>query len=106
MLTVTPTHPRLYHLKKDGSLVLGNKFSDDSTNVQAWRPAYLLNGCFVYLMKTSALRKERTIITKNTKAVVCDKWRSVDLDEPEDWVVAEMLYRHKKEIEDSIRKLT
>src|SRR3989338_4420352 len=106
VLTVTPTHPRLYHLKKDGSLVLGNKFSDDSTNVQAWRPAYLLNGCFVYLMKASALRKERTIITKNTKAVVCDKWRSVDLDEPEDWVVAEMLYRHKKEIEDSIRKLT
>ena len=106
VLTVTPTHPRLYHLKKDGSLVLGNKFSDDSTNVQAWRPAYLLNGCFVYLMKTSALRKERTIITKNTKAVVWDKWRSVDLDEPEDWVVAEMLYRHKKEIEDSIRKLT
>ena len=25
-------------------------------------------------------------ITKKTKAVICDKWRSVDLDMPEDWV--------------------
>lgn len=106
VLTVAPTHPRLYHLDKEGNLVLGNKFTNDSTNVQAWRPAYLLNGCFAYLVKVSALLKEKEIITKRTKAIVCDKWRSVDLDEPEDWAVAELLYRHKDEIESRIQKFT
>ncbi len=105
VLTVAPTHPRLYHMDAEGNLELGNKFTADSTNMQAWRPAYLLNGCFVYIVKTDALLKEKRIITEKTKAVVCDKWRSVDLDMPEEWVVAEVLYRHKEEITTAIKKI-
>lgn len=104
VLTVAPTHPRLYHLDTEGNLVLGNKFTEDSTNMQAWRPAYLLNGCFVYLVQTKALMSEGTIITEKTKAVVCDKWRSIDLDTLEEWAVAEFLYKHKKDINDSIKR--
>lgn len=106
VLTVTPTHPRLYHLTDEGDLVLGNKFSADSTNMQAWRPAFLLNGCFVYLVEAKALFAERTIITKKTKAVVCDKWRSIDLDTLEEWVVAEFLFTHKREIRERIAQVT
>ena len=106
VLTVAPTHPRLYHLDSESRLVLANKEPVDSTNVQTWPPAYLLNGCFVYLVKTSALLEEKSIITKNTRAVICDKWRSVDLDEPEDWVVAELLCTRKKEIEERIKQFT
>ncbi len=105
VLTVAPTHPRLYHLNKNQDLILGNKFSNDSTNVQAWRPAYLLNGCFVYLVKTEAFLREKKIIMENTKAIVCDKWRSVDLDAPEDWAVAEVLYKNKEQIRTTIKKL-
>ncbi len=105
VLTVAPTHPRLYHLDAEKNLVLGNKFVVDSTNVQEWKPAYLLNGCFVYLVKTEALLREKRIITKRTKAVICDKWRSVDLDSPEDWVVAELLYTHREEIKKSLGRI-
>lgn len=106
VLTVAPTHPRLYHLDSEQRLVLANKEDTDSTNIQAWRPAFLLNGCFVYIVKTEALLREKRIITERTKGVICDKWRSVDLDTGEEWVVAEFLYKHKREIEKSVLEFT
>lgn len=104
VLTVAPTHPRLYHLDSEHRLVLANREAIDSANVQPWPPAYLLNGCFVYLLKTEALLKEKKIITMDTRAVICDKWRSVDLDEPEDWVMAEYLCKHKEEIYKNLKQ--
>ena len=105
VLTVCPTHPRLYYMDKKNNIILANGSEKQSTNMQAWRPAYILNGCFVYIVKTGALLKEKNIITKNTKAVICDKWRSVDLDEPGDWALAELLYKNKNIIASWIKKL-
>lgn len=105
ILTVCPTHPRLYYLDKKQNIILANGSERKSTNIQAWRPGYILNGCFVYIMKTSALLKEKTIITKNTKAVICDKWRSIDLDTLEDWALAEYLYKNKKVLSRRIKQL-
>lgn len=105
VLTVCPTHPRLYYMDEKQNIILANGSEKQSTNIQAWRLAYILNGCFVYIIKTSALRAEQSVITKNTKAVVCEKWRSVDLDEPEDWALAELLYKNKKIIEKNIKKI-
>ncbi len=103
-LTVTPTHPRLYHLDEENNLILANKLVSSSTNVQEWPQAYLLNGCFVYIFNVARFLEQKTVIMKNTKAVVCDKWRSVDLDTEEDWVLGEFLYAHKKEIEAKLKK--
>lgn len=105
ILTVCSTHPRLYYLDKKQNIILANGQESQSTNIQAWRPAYILNGCFVYIIKTAALLKEKTIITKNTKALICDKWRSVDLDEPADWILAEYLYKNKKSLSRRIEQL-
>ena len=105
VLTICPTHPRLYYLDEKQNIILANGSEKQSTNVQQWRPAYILNGCFVYLVKTKSFLKERSVITKDTKAVVCEKWRSVDLDEPEDWALAELLYKNKKAIAKRIKNL-
>jgi len=105
VLTVCSTHPRLYHLIKDNDIVLVNGTEADSTNIQDWPPGYILNGCFVYIIETKALLKERRVITEKTKAVVCDKWRSVDLDTPEEWVLAELLYQNKKVLTNRIKNL-
>jgi dTDP-4-amino-4,6-dideoxygalactose transaminase len=48
----------------------------------------------------------RAKITKKTKAVVCPRWRSVDLDVPEDWVMAELLYKNKAHIKRALRTFT
>ncbi|MBI5728774.1 MAG: acylneuraminate cytidylyltransferase family protein [Candidatus Magasanikbacteria bacterium] len=105
VLTVCPTHPRLYHMKKNHDIILVNGSESRSTNMQAWEPGYLLNGCFVYIVKVGALLKEKIIITKKTKAIVCPKWRSIDLDTPEEWVMAEVLYKNRKEIVARIKKI-
>ncbi|MBI1974748.1 MAG: acylneuraminate cytidylyltransferase family protein [Parcubacteria group bacterium] len=104
VLTVAPTHPRLYHLDAENRLILANKEVTGSTNVQAWTRAYLLNGCFVYLVKVPAFLKERKILCEDTRGVICDRWRSIDLDEEEDWVVAEHLFRHRREIEENLKQ--
>ena len=105
ILTVCPTHPKFYYLDAGDKLILVNDSEKKSTNIQDWRPGYILNGCFVYIVKTSALFKENVIITKNTRAVICPRWRSVDLDTLEEWVLAEYLYKNKKKIAKRIKKL-
>lgn len=105
VLTVCPTHPKLYHLHNGNDLALVNGSEAASNNTQEWEPGYILNGCFAYIVKVSALLKEKRIITKRTKAVVCDKWRSVDLDTSEDWALAELLYRHTGAIASRIKKV-
>jgi CMP-N,N'-diacetyllegionaminic acid synthase len=105
ILSVCPTHPRFYHLGTGNKLILANGSERGSTNMQAWRPGYILNGCFVYIVKTSALLKEKTIITKDTRAVICPRWRSVDLDTLEDWALAENLYKNRTKIASRIKKL-
>lgn len=104
VLTVCPTHPRLYHLDAANKLILANGSEKNSTNSQAWPAGYILNGYF-YICKTSALMKEKTVFMKNTKAVICPRWRSVDLDEIEDWALAEYLYKNKEKIAKRIKQI-
>lgn len=106
VLTVCSTHPRLYYMDAEQNIILANGSETQSTNMQEWRSAYILNGCFVYIVKTEALLRENRIITERTKGVICDKWRSVDLDTPEEWVVAQLLFKHQKEIEEHIKQFT
>lgn len=105
VLTICPTHPRLYYLDKKQNIILVNGKENQSPNIQDWRPAYILNGCFVYIIKTSDLLREKSIITKNTKAIICPAWRSVDLDTFENWALAEYLYKNKEEISSRIKQL-
>ena len=104
VLTVCPTHPKLYHLSSKNDTILVNGLETHSNNTQTWEPAYLLNG-LVYIVSVDALYKEKLIITRKTKAVICPKWRSVDLDTPEEWVMAEVFYKNKRIIKSKINKL-
>lgn len=104
VLTVAPTHPRLYYMDEKQNIILANGAENKLTNIQQWRPAYVLNGCFVYIVKTPAFLEEKIVITKNTKAVVCDKWRSVDLDTPDDWILAEHLFKNKEKLSKHLKK--
>lgn len=106
VLTVCPTHPQLFHMNDTQDIVSVNGREGMSTNTQAWPSAYILNGCFVYIVDVPTMRKEKTVITRKTKAIICPKWRSVDLDTPEEWAMAEILYKNKKEVERTIKKIT
>lgn len=74
-----------------------------STNRQMLPTTYKFDGCVVYVIKPSVLFKERTFVPKNTRAYVMPRWRTVDLDEPEDFVVGELIYKKRKEIEKALK---
>lgn len=105
VLTVCPTHPVLFHMNDKRDIILVNDQKSVATNTQDWPPAYIPNGCFVYLVNIRIMRKENKIITKKTKAVVCPKWRSIDLDTPEEWVMAETIYKNRIKIEKRIKNI-
>ena len=96
--TICETHPRLYHLDNQGKLVLANKIEKESSNRQAWPAGYLLNGCMVYMIRTDEFLKTKKFINNDTRGIICPKWRSIDLDHIEDWVLAETLYKNKDKI--------
>lgn len=102
VVTVCESHPRFYHLERDGRLVLVNKETENIINRQQVSMGYVLNGCIVYMIKTKAFLQKKLFIFDGTYAVVCPKWRSVDLDNIEDWVHAEILYKNKRLIRESI----
>ncbi len=102
VVTVCESHPRFYHLEGDGKLVLVNKETENIINRQQVPMGYILNGCIVYIIKTEAFLKKKLFIYYGTYGVVCPKWRSVDLDNIEDWVQAEILYKNKELIKRNI----
>ena len=104
VLTIAPAQSRLYNLDKEGYLVLANS-GPRSTNSQDWKRGYTLNGG-VYIIKTPAFLKERRIITRSTKAVVCDAWRSIDIDTADDFAISELLFRSKTIIRRKINGLS
>lgn len=106
VLTVCGTHPRLYHLDKNGMIKLANKIRRKSENTQDWPAGYMLNGCFAYIVKVPALRREHSVLTKKTRAIVAPRWRSVDLDYPEDWVLGEFMYRNREKIERALKNFS
>ena len=108
VLTICPTHALLYNIDKlSDSISLVNKKINlkKSSNRQSMPKGYKLNGCFVYLIKHQTLIKEKTFFPKKTKAVICDAWRSIDLDNPSDWALAENTYKNKDKIKKEIEKI-
>ena len=87
------------------STVLVNGSESHSNNTQTWPKAYIPNGAF-YVVEMNALRNERVIITKKTRVVINPKWRSVDLDTPEEWVMAEILYKYKEEVKKRTQEIS
>ncbi|WP_026691186.1 cytidylyltransferase domain-containing protein [Alteribacter aurantiacus] len=59
-------------------------------------PAYKLNGA-IYIVKTSAFRKERSFFTKDTLPYVMTKEDSVDIDTSFDFSLASLLLKGRSE---------
>jgi len=102
--TACPTFPLLYHLGKNNELILVNAPAKmRGYRRQVFPKGYKLNAG-VNLIKTEVLFKEKTFFPQKTKLVVVDEWRSIDLDYPLDFVLAELLYRYKEKIRKAVKK--
>lgn len=104
LCTVCDTSPWFYHMSPQNKLILVNKTANKSTNTQEVPRGYVLNGCMVYMIGTKRFLKTKKFVDEETVGVVCPKWRSVDLDYPEDWVLAEFLHKNISTLEKKLEK--
>lgn len=95
VLTMTTTQPKFYNVESDMRISLVNGSEAKTQNAQAWPKGYIQNGA-VYVIDVPTLLAEKRVVTHDTRAVVMPKWRSLDIDDPEEWVMAEVLYRNKE----------
>ncbi|HEY4475053.1 MAG TPA: acylneuraminate cytidylyltransferase family protein [Candidatus Paceibacterota bacterium] len=98
VITVCPTNYLFFNLDSKNKLSVANDPESKirvKLNRQSVRPIYTYNG-LAYISERGVFLKHKTFLTDNTYAVVCDAWRSVDLDNIEDWILAEFLYKNKK----------
>ncbi len=73
------------------------------TNRQLLRPTYKLDGSMIYLIKTDLLREKRSFFAGKLVGFEIPRWKAVDLDEPQDFVVGEIIYKERAAIEERIR---
>jgi N-acylneuraminate cytidylyltransferase len=88
-------HPmHTFTVDADGRLDPWGGVQDLALRTQELPPAVSVNGS-LYLIRTKALREERTFFPKRTVGVPCtEPWEPVDIDTEADWVVAEALATH------------
>ena len=103
-LTVCRTEQLVFTKNKNDKLHLeSNSVFLKSSNRQSLPSTYKFDGCTVYAIRSEVLTKERTFFPKFTCAHVIPRWRAVDLDEPEDFVIGEIIYNNRIAIEKSIK---
>lgn len=102
VMTMCSTEQLLYTIDNKGILqLLFNKKWLTSTNRQTLPATYKINGPAVLVVSVkSALKKgNRSLIRGKVAGIIMEKWRSPDLDEAEDWVLAELLYKNRLSID-------
>ena len=77
-----------------------------ATNRQMLPKTYKLDGCMIYLIKTEVLRRERSFLGGKLIGYEIERWRALDLDDPQDFVLAELVYAHKDELAKRIKNFS
>lgn len=76
------------------------------TNRQMLPKTYKLDGCMIYLIKTNVLRREHSFLGGKLIGYEIERWRAIDLDEPQDFVTGELLYKNREAIAKQIKNFS
>jgi CMP-N-acetylneuraminic acid synthetase len=64
---------------------------------------YKLDGCMIYLTDARKFRKERSLFAGKLVGYEIERWRAVDLDEPQDFVVGELVYKQQARVRRTLK---
>ena len=103
VVSVTRTENVLMTKDKEGVLTVQDQQLLNSPNRQELPAYYKFDGSMIYLIKTDVLEKERSFFAGKVVGYEIPRWRGVDLDEPQDFVVGELVFKHKDDIERQLR---
>lgn len=92
--------PQRAFVNRDGKIQFANK-DFAKTRSQDLEPMFHDCGQFV-CFKTEVFLKKRTLVTDNTRGIVCPESEVQDIDTFEDWILAELKYKLMREKNDGI----
>ena len=102
LVSVCRTENLLLTKDDDDALTVLNAEQLGTTNRQLLPKYYKLDGCMIYLIKTEVLVRERSFFAGKLVGYEIERWRAVDLDESQDFVVGELIARHADDIAKNI----
>jgi CMP-N,N'-diacetyllegionaminic acid synthase len=73
-----------------------------SPNRQELPAYYKFDGSMIYLVDTQKFRDERSFFAGKLIGFEIPRWRSIDVDEPQDFVLGELIFNHRKELQEKI----
>ena len=103
IVSVCEVESAVFYKGKNGCLISANP-SIVSTNRQENKKLYKLDGSAIYLIKTNIFRRYQSFMAGKLFGYEIDRWRAVDIDEPQDFVLGELINKNlrvlKKKISD------
>jgi N-acylneuraminate cytidylyltransferase/CMP-N,N'-diacetyllegionaminic acid synthase len=103
VVSLCSTEQLLYTKDENDRLVLvSSEEFLKSTNRQQLPPTYKLDGSMVYAIKTEVFMNKRTFLPENLVGYVIPRWRAVDLDEPQDFIIGEILKNNLENISSAL----
>jgi len=103
LVSVCRTENALYVKREDDVLEPIVDSYRTSGNRQELPVCYKLDGSMIYLIRTDLLRETRSFFSGRLVGYEVERWRSIDLDEIEDFVVGELIHKHRNEIAEDIQ---
>ncbi len=105
ILSICRTEQLLFTLNETGclQLVSSEEFLKTS-NRQELPKTYKCDGSMVYVIKTKTFLEKKTFLPPRTLGYAIPRWRAVDLDDPEDFVVGELIYKNRNKIKTKLKK--
>jgi len=104
LVSVCRTENILMTKGRDHTLHFENPEMLSSPNRQELPAYYKFDGSMLYLVDAAKLVAERTFFPGKLVGFEIPRWRAIDLDEPQDFVLGELIYEKRHEIEERIKK--
>jgi CMP-N,N'-diacetyllegionaminic acid synthase len=94
LISVCRTHHQTFNII-DGKLKMIAREKIDHINRQELPQTYKQDGSMIYLMDTAYFRQHISFDAEGMTAYVVPKWKAVDIDDSEDWQLAEVLFKNR-----------
>jgi len=96
------SEPLILTKNENDSLTFINNELFSSPNRQQMPTYYRLDGCMLFIVRTKTLLEKHSFFAGKIVGYEIDRWRAIDIDEPQDFVLGELVHKHRDEIAWSI----
>jgi CMP-N,N'-diacetyllegionaminic acid synthase len=95
-------------LTKDPANILTIRNTEDlaSPNRQELPQCYKLDGSMLYMVKTERFLKEQSFFSGKLVGFEIERWRAIDLDEPQDFILGELIFQNRDAIAKKIQSFS